>query len=274
MEDPDGPDGGLWQAQISPHRTCTACIDSSLLCQERNGATAHNFYVLWHCDVWVRAGYAPNKAWPHTFMSTAFDLANPPNTNCFWGCVHIFNKQAVAHRLALSALKTVYADASTTVGSGPVVTSVVAAAGAANRVVITYGGGTEGGGLALRSKYGFEVCYSDCDPSLISNSTTGPFFAADIVAHTATTVTIESSVAPNGPIAMVRYAYDDMPSLFYDTQIAVCEYCRLCSARDPSYCMPPVSCGMHPLTHASCLVRVDNKEGLPATPGAYNVTKA
>jgi hypothetical protein len=168
-------------------------------------------------------GYAPNKAWPHSFMSTAFDLANPPNTNCFWGCVHIFNKQAVAHRLALSALKTVYADASTTVGSGPVVTSVLAAAGAPNRVVITYGGGTEGGGLALRSKYGFEVCYSDCDPSLTSSSTTGPFFAADIVADTATTVTIESRVASKGPIAMVRYAYDDMPSLFYGTQIAVCE---------------------------------------------------
>jgi hypothetical protein len=155
-------------------------------------------------------------------MSTAFDLANPPNTNCFWGCVHIFNKQAVAHRLALSALKTVYADTSTTVGSGPVVASVVAAAGTTNRVMISYGAGTEGGGLALRSKYGFEVCYSNCDPGLISN-TTGPFFAADIVSHTSTTITIESSVASKGPIAMVRYAYDDMPSLFYGTQIAVCE---------------------------------------------------
>jgi hypothetical protein len=28
----------------------------------------------------------------------------------FWGCVHIFNKQAVAHRLAVAARKTVYGE--------------------------------------------------------------------------------------------------------------------------------------------------------------------
>jgi hypothetical protein len=26
-------------------------------------------------------GYAPNERWPHTFLATAFDLANPPGTN-------------------------------------------------------------------------------------------------------------------------------------------------------------------------------------------------
>ena len=41
-------------------------------------------------------GYAPNKAWPHAFMSTGFDLMNPPGTHCIAGCIHIFNKQAVA----------------------------------------------------------------------------------------------------------------------------------------------------------------------------------
>eukprot|EP01043_Picozoa_sp_COSAG02_P127803 COSAG02_NODE_65205_length_258_cov_1.220126_1_plen_49_part_10 len=41
-------------------------------------------------------------------MAAALDLANPPDTNCFLGCVHIFNKQAVAHRLALAARSTVY----------------------------------------------------------------------------------------------------------------------------------------------------------------------
>ena len=47
-------------------------------------------------------GTAPNAAWPHSFMATAFDLANPPHTTCFWGCVHIFNKQVVAQRLTLT----------------------------------------------------------------------------------------------------------------------------------------------------------------------------
>jgi hypothetical protein len=48
-------------------------------------------------------GYAPNPRWPNTFMATAFDLANPPTTKCISGCVHIFNKQAVGHRLAVAA---------------------------------------------------------------------------------------------------------------------------------------------------------------------------
>ena len=39
-------------------------------------------------------GYAPNKRWPNAFMSTAFDLMNPPGTKCVAGCIHIFNKQA------------------------------------------------------------------------------------------------------------------------------------------------------------------------------------
>ena len=57
-------------------------------------------------------GFAPNKRWPNVFMATAFDLANPPGTHCFWGCVHIFNKQAVAHRLALAARAVVYEEGS------------------------------------------------------------------------------------------------------------------------------------------------------------------
>ena len=150
--------------------------------------------------------------------------------------MHIFNKQAVAHRLALSSLKTVYADAST-IGSGPVVTSVVAKA--SSGATITYGSGTEGGGLALRSKYGFEICYKDCQGGLASNGANGPFFSANITASTATTVTIVGPEHLGGAVVMVRYGFDDMPSLFYGTQIAVY-----------------------------------NKEGLPATPGAFNVTKA
>jgi hypothetical protein len=35
-------------------------------------------------------GYAPNKRWPNAFMSTGFDLMNPPGTKCVAGCIHIF----------------------------------------------------------------------------------------------------------------------------------------------------------------------------------------
>ena len=34
-------------------------------------------------------GYAPNSRWPNSFMSTAFDLANPPGAHCVAGCIHI-----------------------------------------------------------------------------------------------------------------------------------------------------------------------------------------
>jgi hypothetical protein len=33
---------------------------------------------------------------------------NPPGTHCVAGCIHIFNKQAVAHRLALAARHMIY----------------------------------------------------------------------------------------------------------------------------------------------------------------------
>ena len=95
-------------------------------------------------------GYAPNKRWPNSFMATAFDLANPPKTNCISGCIHIFNKQAVGHRLAVAARNTVYGETSL-VFSGPRV-SVVKAAGA-NAVTVAYGGiGMEGGGLKMRGQ--------------------------------------------------------------------------------------------------------------------------
>ena len=164
-------------------------------------------------------GTAPNAAWPHSFMATAFDLANPPHTTCFWGCVHIFNKQAVAHRLAVAARRTVYGE-SALVGSGPTVTGVAAHGSGA---VVTYGQGTEGGGIALRSKYGFEVCAKDCEAGFALNGAAGPFVNATITGSTKTTVTIAAPAGFEGKVAMVRYGWDDMPSLFYGTQIAVCE---------------------------------------------------
>jgi hypothetical protein len=55
------------------------------------------------------------------------------------------------------------------------------------------------------------------------NSAQGPFFNATITGSTKTTVTIAGAAGFEGKVAMVRYGWDDMPSLFYDTQIAVCE---------------------------------------------------
>merc|ERR1712187_323895 len=94
-------------------------------------------------------GYAPNSAWPYSFMAAALDLANPPGTNSPAGNIHIFNKQAVGHRLAVAARHVVYGE-TTLVYSGPRVTSVQAKGAS---VIVTYGVGTEGGGLKLRSKY-------------------------------------------------------------------------------------------------------------------------
>jgi sialate O-acetylesterase len=103
-------------------------------------------------------GYAPNPYLTNTFMASAFELGNPHGTECLAGCVHIFNKQAVAHRLALAARALVYNE-SNLVYSGPrIKTITLQGGGAAAALLVTYSGpGVEGGGLKLRSKYGFEV---------------------------------------------------------------------------------------------------------------------
>jgi len=203
-------------------------------------------------------GYAPNKRWPNSFMATAFDLANPPKTNCISGCVHIFNKQAVAHRLAVSARNTVYGEKKL-VFSGPRVSAVKAAG--ANAVTVEYGGvGMEGGGLKMRGQYGFDVCYAKCDNVTSSNivyvgppslehpggmpaamSSKAPrgfgWYQANVTAVAGNVLTVSGPATnPGGPITKVRYGHDDMPSVFYGTGPAVF-----------------------------------NAEGLPATPGMYVV---
>merc|ERR1711920_922016 len=80
-------------------------------------------------------GYAPNARWPNSFMSAAFDLSNPPGTKSLAGNIHIFNKQAVAHRLAVAARHVVYNE-SGLVYSGPRVVSVQAKG---TSVTLTYG---------------------------------------------------------------------------------------------------------------------------------------
>ena len=74
-----------------------------------NGASANKSFTV-RMGQTAGYGYAPNSAWPRTFMATALDLANPPGTKCYCGCVHIFNKQAVGHRLAVAARATVYGE--------------------------------------------------------------------------------------------------------------------------------------------------------------------
>mgnify|MGYP001245070964 CR=1 FL=1 len=92
--------------------------------------------------------------------------------------------------------------------------------------MVTYGPGLEGGGLKLRSKYGFETAPNQ----------EGPWTRAVVIANTKTSVTLKT----NGTAAatMLRYAYDDLLSIFTDTGPAVY-----------------------------------NAEGIPANPGTYNITK-
>ena len=103
-------------------------------------------------------GYAPNKRWPNAFMSTGFDLMNPPGTKCVAGCIHIFNKQAVAHRLALAARQMIYGEK--VVFSGPRIVSAAldlsalsssSSASGGSTLTVKYDSiGTEGEGIKLR----------------------------------------------------------------------------------------------------------------------------
>eukprot|EP00927_Polykrikos_kofoidii_P053737 TRINITY_DN48299_c0_g1_i1.p1 TRINITY_DN48299_c0_g1~~TRINITY_DN48299_c0_g1_i1.p1 ORF type:complete len:615 (-),score=61.73 TRINITY_DN48299_c0_g1_i1:62-1786(-) len=167
-------------------------------------------------------GYAPNDVWPHSFMAAALDLGNPPGTHSMAGNIHIFNKQAVGHRLAVAARHVVYGD-DRLVYSGPRVVSV---ARKGNSVTLTYGVGTEGGGLEMRSKMGFELCSAHCTKS------DATWVGADVIANSSTTVTLAADPA----VTTVRYGHMDEPSVFTGTQLAVY-----------------------------------NAEGLPATPGIYNI---
>eukprot|EP00729_Bicosta_minor_P015682 gene15682-5272_t len=196
-------------------------------------------------------------------MSTAFDLANPPGTKCISGCIHIFNKQAAAHRLALGARATVYGEKNL-VFSGPRVSAVKTAG--TNAITVTYSGiGMEGGGLKLRGQYGFDVCYGKCDnvtssidpldaanagapqtlsspegmkPRISSNVGGFGWYQANLTAVSGSTVTVNGPASMAGQtITKVRYGHDDMPTVFLNTGPAIF-----------------------------------NAEGLPATPGIYVVS--
>lgn len=109
---------------------------------------------------------------------------------------------------------------------GPVVSAVTAGPG--NSITVKYSGGTEGGGLKLRSKYGFEVCASGCGDGFAANlqvSGSPAGFAPAVVSEsTANTVTIVPPTSLGGkPVLTVRYAFDDSPSQFFTPSTQVRE---------------------------------------------------
>lgn len=150
-------------------------------------------------------GYAPNPRWPNAFMGTAFDLANPPGTKCIAGCIHIFNKQCAAHRLAVAARSMIYNE--TIVYSGPRITS---AAVSGSVLTLTYDKvGTEGQGIKLRGSYGFEVTMDGTNWTRVN-------------ATSATQNTVSVALPSAGlQLKQVRYCFEDQPSIFLGTGPAV-----------------------------------------------------
>eukprot|EP00658_Telonema_sp_P-2_P049229 TRINITY_DN3742_c0_g1_i9.p1 TRINITY_DN3742_c0_g1~~TRINITY_DN3742_c0_g1_i9.p1 ORF type:complete len:357 (-),score=43.95 TRINITY_DN3742_c0_g1_i9:294-1364(-) len=199
--------------QIGPHQASTPGRGSD------SGSNATFAIRMGQTDDF---GYAPNSAWPRTFMATAFDLANPVGTKCFAGCVHIFNKQAVGHRLAVAARRSVYAE--DVVGAGPVVLSALPSNDTHQTVTIRYElGGSKG--IQLRGGYGFEVCYLPLNASQSWPCPDSSWVNATIIGSSADTVVVTSQHGPppgsGNIIAGVRYGFDDMPSIFYGTGPAV-----------------------------------------------------
>jgi hypothetical protein len=123
--------------------------------------------------------------------------------------IHIFNKQAVGHRLAVSTRAFVYGEQ--LVYSGPRVAGANATTDGS--VVVSFGPiGLEGKGMVLRGGYGFEVRAID-----------GRWRLAEIVANSSRTVTVVA-INKTGltlPITGVRYGHDDDNSAFVGTGPAV-----------------------------------------------------
>ena len=152
-------------------------------------------------------GYAPNQRWPNSFMATAFDLSNPMGTHAFWGNIHIFNKQAVAHRLALSARNMIYNES--LVYSGPRVIQAVVN-DATNQLIVSFDViGTEGKGILLRGRFGFEI------------SSNGKVWERlNVTSNTKTTVVLNKT-GTTTDVQFVRYAWEDGLSVFNHTGPAV-----------------------------------------------------
>ena len=188
-------------------------------------------------------GYAPNPELPHTFMATAFDLGEPRGAICLAGCIHPSNKQATGHRLAVAARNQVYNDHLVT-WSGPRVSRVFLRAVPDTIAVVYSGPGTDfpSRGIKLRGTYGFEVCAEGCDVRVPGGNIYNPVSRTGWAPATAdgiwlSTVQVRYDVSLfEKHITRLRYGYDDTPNVFYGTGPAVF-----------------------------------NHEGLPATPGVYDI---
>lgn len=158
------------------------------------------------CLIHMLLSYLPNEKWPRTFMAAAFDLPNPPGTDCVEiSCVHLFDKQEVGRRLALAAPPLLYPDEPQTLTSAiaPMVSQILYESNGYmltikfNETLLTPGG------IEVRSTIGFEV--ND------GGGTWGcSWQAAPIVNHTWSSVTI-SAIAMPVQITGVRYAWADTP---------------------------------------------------------------
>ena len=134
----------------------------------------------------------------------ALPVMNPPGTHCVAGCIHIFNKQAVAHRLAVAARQMIYGEK--IVYSGPRIVSATAAGG--GTLTVKYDAiGTEGAGIKLRSTYGFEVSSTATD----STGKLGSWTRVNATSATKDTVTLSGI---SGKVVALRYAWEDSPSIF------------------------------------------------------------
>lgn len=189
-------------------------------------------------------GHAPNPELPNTFMATAFDLGDPVGAVCLAGCIHNSNKQATGHRLAAAARNQVYNDLFVT-WTGPRVSEVFTRAFGDIITVVYSGPGVDwpSQGIRLRSTYGFEVCAESCSVRAAGGNIYNPvtkmgWAPAHVQLHLLSTVRVEYNRSLfDAQVTQLRYGYDDMPNVFYDTGPAVF-----------------------------------NHEGLPATPGVYNIT--
>ena len=122
----------------------------------------------------------------------------------------IFNKQAVAHRLALAARKSIYGEAALVV-DGPIPIKITVSG---KDLLVTYNAsrGANGKGIVLRSSYGFDV-------TVASGST---WIKVNASANTKTTVTLTlPSTIAAADVTRVRYAFEDKYSTFFGTGPAV-----------------------------------------------------
>ena len=156
----------------------------------------------------------PNDRWPGVFMATAIDLPNTGDTGSPAGNVHLMDKPAIAHRLALGARAMVYQE--DVVSTGPQLLEAVADS-TRSRFTLTFDTGQRSeGGLDLRGTQpgvtGFEVF----DNLGWGTIVLGTWVPAQVVSlggcsgHSICNITLEAFSILEHP-TMIRYAHKDTP---------------------------------------------------------------